>query len=45
MYKAQMGPAESISAAKKLRPVIDPIGSLPMLLKKYDELRKAGKIR
>mmetsp|Transcript_37390 Transcript_37390/g.84703 ORF Transcript_37390/g.84703 Transcript_37390/m.84703 type:complete len:138 (-) Transcript_37390:344-757(-) len=33
------------SAAQRLRPVIDPIGSLPQLLQKYSELRKAGKIR
>ncbi|KAL1530827.1 hypothetical protein AB1Y20_001723 [Prymnesium parvum] len=44
MYKAGMPRMEAIRSAKKLRPVIDPIGGLPELLKRYEELRNAGKL-
>jgi len=42
MYKADLPPNEAIRAAKKLRPVIDPIGGLPQLLSRFGELRKKG---
>jgi len=41
MYKANMAHQEAIRSAKKLRPVIDPIGGLPELLKRYEALRPA----
>lgn len=41
MYKAEMDVRTAISSAKKLRPAIDPIGSLPELLKRYERARKA----
>jgi len=39
MYKAGLGKVEAIKSAKKLRPVIDPIGGLPELLKHFEAHR------
>lgn len=39
MHKARMPVIEAVRAAKRLRPVIDPIGSLPQLLHGYEQAR------
>lgn len=41
MYKAQLGQHDAVRAAKKLRPVIDPIGRLPEFLSRYQRARRA----
>jgi len=39
MYKAGMDKKTAVPSAKKLRPAIDPIGTLPGLLERYDRAR------
>ena len=39
MYKSGLGAAEATRVAKQLRPVINPIGGLPMLLQTYERVR------
>ncbi len=41
MYKGGIGVRESIWAAKAARPIIDPIGRLPELLRRYESARAA----
>ena len=40
MYKAEMDTQTAIASAKKLRPAINPIGSLPELLMRYERAHK-----
>ena len=39
MRFAGMSSIEAVPAAKRLRPVIDPIGGFPELLRRYDSIR------
>ena len=41
MYKAGLSAANAVAAAKQLRPVIDPIGRFPELLRKFESLQKS----
>ena len=45
MRKTGLDRKAAVAAAKKLRPAIDPIGSFPELLKRYEEAKdpKAGR--
>ena len=42
VHKVGLGVREAIRAAKVARPIIDPIGRFPELLKRYEAARAAG---
>ena len=44
MHKAGLSAMEAVATAKKLRPVIDPIGRFPELLRRYECIEQARKI-
>jgi len=45
MYKADMDKRTAIASAKKLRPAIDPIGSLPEFLERYERAHTKPSVR
>lgn len=45
MYKAGLSAAAAVGAAKQLRPVIDPIGRFPELLRKFESLQHSPTLR
>ena len=45
MYKADMDKRTAIASAKKLRPAIDPIGSLPEFLERYERAHRKHSTR